>query len=157
MFKSVDELNQLCFDDCVISGIEKAEDGLVFEVEALIIKPNNSQNTNFTESYAGTTAIKISDAKITDLIKCGYKYYNADGKLIKEVPDEGVNGLEWDSLMKSFPGNYLPSFEKEGDMYSLEIEMADDEDGCQGYTYLLKIAGTTLTVTWEKYLNRVQR
>ena len=157
MFKSVNELNQLCFDDCVIADFEKAEDGLIVNVEALIIKANNSQNTNYTESYAGSTVIKISEATVTDISKCGYRYYDADGKLIREVPDEPVNMLQWDSLIKSFSGNYLPSLEKEGQEYLLEIEMTDEEDGCQGYTYLMRVKGTDITVTWDKYLNRVQK
>lgn len=157
MFKSVNELNQLCFDDCAISNFEKAEDGLVINVEALIIKPNNSQNTNYTESYAGSTAIKISDAQIIGLCKCGYRYYDADGKLIKDIPDEPISELQWASLIKSFSGNYLPSLEKEGQEYLLEIEMTDEEYGCQGHTYLMRVKGTDITVTWDKYLNRVQK
>ncbi|MCQ2520703.1 MAG: hypothetical protein MJ107_09260, partial [Lachnospiraceae bacterium] len=71
--------------------------------------------------------------------------------------DEPVNMLQWDSLIKSFSGNYLPCIEQDEDGYLLEVEMADEEDGCQGYTYLVKVRGTDITVTWEKYLNRVQK
>ncbi len=156
MFKSVDETEKFSYTDCVISDIEKAEDGLVFCVEALIVKENNSQNTNFTESFAGPAKIKFVDAKLTDITKVGFKYYNADSVLIKEVPDEPVNKLEWDSLLKAIPGNYLPSLEKEGNSYLLEAEMSE-EDGTQGNSYLLKIEAKSVIVTWEKYLNRVSR
>lgn len=108
MFKSIDETDKFSYTDCVISDIEKAEDGLIFYVEALIVKENNSQNSNFTESFAGPSKIKFVDGKLKDIVKVGFKYYNADSVLIKEVPDEPVVKLEWESLLKTIPGNYLP-------------------------------------------------
>ena len=155
MFKSIDEIEKFSYADCVLSGFERAEDGIVFSAEALIVKENNSQNTNFTESYAGPSEIKFVSGKINDIVKVGFKYYNADGVLIKEVPDEPVNKLEWDSLIKSFSGNYLPSIEKKDSSYTVEVEMSE-EDGTQGNSYLLKIEADSVIVTWEKYLNRVQ-
>lgn len=156
MFKSIDELDKFSFDDCVLGEIEKAEDGLIFYVSALIVKPNNSQNTNFTESYAGDTKIFLEGAGVESLVKSGYKYYDANGVLIKTIPDEVIPKPAWESLIKTFSGNYLPSLSKEGDKYVAEIEMVD-EDGSQGDTYVATLSGKTVTITWEKYLNRVQR
>jgi len=156
MFKSINELDKLSFDDCVIGEISQAEDGMVFEVEALIIKPNNSQNTNFTESYAGTSTIKFENARLLSLYKSGYRYYNADGKLLEEVPNEPVLENEWKGMLNSFSGNYLCDVSKEDDKYVLEVEMADEEDGCQSFTYIIELESDNVIVTWEKYLNRVQ-
>lgn len=156
MFKSIDEIDKFDFEDCVLSGFSKAEDGFLLSVEALIIRANNSQNTNFTDSYSGPTEIKLNNASIKEILKAGFRYYDADGKLIKEVPDEPVSKPEWGSLIKSFEGNYLPGISFEGDTYTVEVEMID-EDGTQGNTYLLKIEAEGVVVTWEKYLNRVQR
>ena len=94
MFKSIDETDKFSYTDCVISDIEKAEDGYIFNVEALIVKENNSQNSNFTESFAGPSKIKFVDGKLKDIVKVGFKYYNADSVLIKEVPDE-ITGLNY--------------------------------------------------------------
>ena len=156
MFKSIDETDKFSYEDCVLTGIEKAEDGLIMDVEALIVRENNSQNTNFTESYAGPTAIKFVDGKITDIVKVGFKYYDADGRLIKEVPDEPVVKPQWESLIKTFDGNYLPALDKGDGRYTVEIEMSED-DGTQGNSYLLTIEASGVVITWDKYLNRVGR
>ena len=156
MFKSIDETDKFSYEDCVLTGIEKAEDGLVFDVEALIVRENNSQNTNFTESYAGPTAIKFVGGKISNIVKVGFKYYDADGRLIKEVPDEPVSELEWESLIKTFDGNYLPALDKGDGVYTVEIEMSED-DGTQGNSYLLTMEASSVIITWDKYLNRVGR
>ena len=156
MFKSVDETDRFSYEDCVLTGINKAEDGLVFDVEALIVKENNSQNSNFTESYAGPTSVKFVGGKLLNMVKVGFKYYDADGRLIREVPDEPVSGLEWESLIKTFDGNYLPSLEKGDGTYTVEIEMSE-EDGTQGNSFLLTIEASSVIITWERYLNRVGR
>lgn len=156
MFKSIDETDKFSYTDCVISDIEKAEDGLIFNLEALIVKENNSQNSNFTESFAGPSKIKFVDGKLKDIVKVGFKYYNADSVLIKEVPDEPVVKVEWESLLKTIPGNYLPGIEKKENTYICEVEMSE-EDGTQGNSYLLSIEATSVIVTWDKYLNRVSR
>lgn len=156
MFKSIDELNNFSFDDCVVAGIEKAEDGIVFEASALIVKANNSQNTNFTESYAGPSSIKFVGGSMEGIVKAGFKYYNADGKLIKEVPDEEIQKPLWGSLIKSFPGNYLPAIELNDGIYTVEVEMSE-EDGTQGNSYLLLIKADSVQITWEHYMNRVQK
>ena len=156
MFKSIDEIDKFSYEDCVLTGMEWAEDGLLFEVEALIVRENNSQNTNFTESYVGPSVIKLVDGRVTDVIKTGFKYYDADGQLLKTIPDEAESPLVWESLFKTFPGNYLPSLEAVDGGYLLEIEMSE-EDGTQGNSYLLKIEASSAIVTWDKYLNRVGR
>ena len=156
MFKSIDETDRFSYEDCVLTDMEKAEDGLILDVVALIVKENNSQNTNFTESYAGPSKIKFVGGKILKLIKVGYKYYNADGLLIKSVPDELVEESEWASLFKSFPGNYLPYIGIGNDCYDIEIEMSE-EDGTQGNSYIIVVDASSVIITWDKYLNRVGR
>lgn len=155
MFKSVDELDQLSFEDCELLSIENAEDGMIFNVEALIIKAGNSQNDNCTDSYAAETSIKFKNAFIDSITKCGYRYFDANGKLIKEEPDREVAKPEWGSMLKKFPGNYLPSIEKAEGFFVIEIEEAN-EDGV-GNSYLIKCKSENVTVSWERYMNRVQR
>ena len=155
MFRSVNELNNFSFEDCVLAKTEYAKDGIVFELEALIVKANNSQNANFTDSYAGTAFLKFQNASIKKIVKAGYRYYDADGKLIKSVPDEPVPASEHKALIPLFAGSYLCACDREQDGYTLEVEMCE-EDGV-GDTYLLDISCGDAIVSWDKYMNRVQR
>ena len=63
-FKSVNEIEKFTFDDCVISSFKVNEAGIILVLEALIVDSNNSQNTNYTESYADTTTVRLLDGKI---------------------------------------------------------------------------------------------
>ena len=84
-FQSVDELEHFSFRDCQINTFRVTEEGLFLEVEALIVKANNSQNTNYTESYAGTTRILFEDGKLLSGKKDGYKYYDANEVLLSDT------------------------------------------------------------------------
>ena len=77
-FKSVNEVEKFRYDDCCIIKRKDIEADLVLEVEALIVKGNNSQNTNYTESYADVTQIIFKDATIVKGIKDGMRRYDAD-------------------------------------------------------------------------------
>ena len=57
-YKSVDEINNFRFDDCVINSVSESERDISISAEALIVCANNIQNSNYTESYSGTTKIK---------------------------------------------------------------------------------------------------
>ena len=56
-FKSMNEVENFRYDDCRILKRKNTEPDFVLEVEALIVKSNNSQNSNYTESYADVTQI----------------------------------------------------------------------------------------------------
>ena len=117
-YKSVNEIEQFSFDDCQITRLNVLENEIVIEVCALIVKRNNSQNTNYTDSYAGTTRISLKNAELCRVIKDGYKYYNADEVLIKEIPDEDVDEKDYKELFAKCENAYL---------YSMELEDKQDE------------------------------
>ena len=68
-FQSVNEIEQFNFDDCYVTEFEVSESQIDLLLEALIVRKNNSQNSNFTESYAGTTGLKLSGGKIISGVK----------------------------------------------------------------------------------------
>lgn len=103
-YKSVDELEHFRFDDCQIDTFAVTENGVELMVEALIVRADNSQNTNYTESYAGTTKIRITDGKLIRCVRDGYKYYDANDVLQSEVPDYELSVVETAEFPKSCAG-----------------------------------------------------
>ncbi len=63
MFKSINEVDKFRYDDCVINEVEIGDTSLCLRVEALIVKANNSQNSNYTESYADEAKILFTNAR----------------------------------------------------------------------------------------------
>lgn len=160
-FKSVNEIEQFIFDDCQLSEIKVSESGVEMILEALIVRKNNSQNSNFTESYAGTTTARFPGGKILSGVKDGYKYYNADEVLIKEVADQPLTEEDIVRIFKESEGAYLYSFEKDKEengllYYSFGIEFVDTVDNTMSDSYHFEISFEKAIFEWERYMNKVQ-
>lgn len=157
-FKSVDELENFNFQDAQIEKIEKQENGLALTLEAVIVKAKNSQNANFTDSYAGTLLMRLENGNIQKAVKEGYKYYNANDELIEEVADTPLSEEEIDELIIKSKGYYLFDVVKVEDdqnttghfLYLFGID-ADEET-----SYWFQIEFDKSIVEWDRYMNRVQ-
>lgn len=161
-FQSVNEIEKFSYEDCRIYGFQVKENQIEMELEALIVKPDNSQNTNYTESYAATTVVKFIGGKILSGTKDGYKYYDANDVLLKTVPDEPLTNEQLGNFPKICEGAFLFSMSKvkeEDDLYvyELSIEFEDEENNTVADSYRLQICFEKAIFTWQEYLNRVQR
>lgn len=163
-FKSVDELFNFDFQDAVIKNVEIIPEGITFTVDALIIEPENSQNENFTKSYADTAKIRFSGGRIISGIKDGYRNYDANDKLISQVDDTVLDEAFIKNILDKSKGAYLYAIDrkdqsKEEDYYysvSIEFPHEDRFDTTVTESYQIVIRFTKAVVTWEKYLNKVQ-
>ena len=160
-FNSVNETDKFIYKDCVIVSREKSESGIVLTVEALIVKPDNSQNSNYTKSYAGTAEIVFENGAEISGVKDGYRKYDANDKIVEEVDDTVLDDLTLESILKSMKDMYLEGIEKiEGkdNEYVIFIEKPSeyeyDTSPCDSYQ--IKITCDKITVSWDKYLNRVE-
>jgi hypothetical protein len=163
-YQSVNELEQFSFEDCKITGLSFGESNIRLEVEALIVKPSNSQNSNYTESYAGPAVILLEGGRLTGGFREGYKYYDANEVLIREVEDEPAAVDEIRAMEKTFVDAWLFAMEKksaseDGFVYVLAIEMPEKEDAPDAVTdsWQLEVRFDRAVVSWEFYENRVQR
>ncbi len=162
-FKSVNEIEKFTFDDCVVQSFKVNEAGIILVLEALIVDSNNSQNTNYTESYADTTTVRLLEGKIISAKKDGYRYYDANEVLMEEVPDTVLNDEEIKNIINTCEGSYLYYIEKDVDnendenIYNIGLEFIDEEDNTAADSYEIKVSFKEAIFTWERYLNRVQR
>lgn len=161
-FQSVNEIEQFNFDDCQVFNIEISENNISMELEALIVRRNNSQNTNYTESYAGTTTVRFQTGKLLKVMKDGYKYYNADEVLINEIPDRELSQEEIGEFIKNSNGAYLYFMDKDKEedgkfYYTIGIEFIDKEENTMADSYSLSVSFEKAVFNWERYMNRVQQ
>lgn len=158
-FTSINEPDQFSYEDCGISRYEHSNGRMVLELEALIVKAGNSQNTNYTESYADTATAEFGHPEVTELVKEGYKYYDANDRLVEDVPDETMDLSGAEAFLKSCVGAYLYEVvQVEEGVYRLGIEFpGEDEYDNTGTTcYHLILRSDRFQVSWDRYLNRVQ-
>ena len=162
-FQSVNEFSHFSFSDCVLTGIEQNPAGIQLTLEALIVLPENSQNTNFTKSYAGPVQLRLIGGQLTDSIKEGYLYRDADGKLLESVPDTVLSPAEVEALLPTFRDVYLFQIlsETRADgrvLLELGIEFPQDEefDTLVTPSYRIGVRCEKAVFGWDYYMNRVE-
>ena len=156
-YKSVDELDKFSFKDCELMELNLTPEGIKLQVEALIVLPENSQNSNFTESYAGTTEIRLVGGTILSSVKDGYRYYDANDNLIDEVSDKELSENEIIAILKNPKNAFLYEIKKDSDCYVIAVEFADPEEYNAALdSYTLKVKADKIIVEWDIYMNRVQ-
>ena len=176
-FKSIDELGRFSFEDVVIEDMRFVNGEVHFTLNALIVLPNNSQNTNYTMSYADTSELVLEAGKMVEAVREGFKYYDADDNLIEAVPEKPFLAPELDSVPEKCLGGYLCEVQKvylddepvrntvgteaeaTKQLYDFYIEFPAD-DGTNGVapeSFRLRFSFEHAVVCWERYLNRVQQ
>lgn len=157
-FQSVNELEQFSFQDAQIKDFKVSKGLISFELEAVIVKARNSQNANFTDSYAGTLSMRLLGGNIQKAVKEGYKYYDANDVLVEEIPDQPLSEEEIEALVKESKDYYLFDVVKVEDgqnttghfLYLFGLD-ADEET-----SYWFQIEFDKSILEWERYMNRVQ-
>ena len=158
MFVSKDEIENLGFDDCRIESVEISGQTIDLWVEALIIEPKNSQNEQFTRSYADRTRIRLENCRIVRAVKEGYRSYSADDVLLEEIPDQPLNQEQAQKILKQAPGHYLYDMKKTERQNEIVLgieEITEDPTGIDADSYQVLIECRQVTASWERYLNRV--
>lgn len=156
-YNSINELDKFEYKDCYINEIRFDDKVITFIVEALIVKASNSNNTNYTDSYADVTEIRLDNASINKIIKLGYKRYDADDNLIDEIADVETD-LGMKELKALLANAYLTSVSREADnTIKVFVELSDEDPCAITDEYEIDILCSDVTISWDKYLNRVQQ
>ena len=162
-FQSVNEFSHFSFSDCVLTRIERNPAGIQFTLEALIVLPENSQNTNFTKSYAGPIQLRLIGGQLTDSVKEGYLYRDANGKLLESVPDTVLSPAEVEALLPEFCDVYLFQILSEtradGSVLlelGIEFPQSEEFDTLVTPSYRIGVRCEKAVFGWDYYMNRVE-
>lgn len=162
-FKAVDEIDQFSFDDCTIKEFKVEPDRVSLQLDALIVEPNNSQNTNFTRSYAGLTYVRFLGGKLEYAVKDGFRLRDPNGKIIEQRPDKLLSADEAAPIPETCAGASLYAIEnqakKEGrKVVSLNIDFPQENeyDTLVTDSYRFYISYDKAIFEWENYLSKVQ-
>ena len=162
-FKSVNELETFSFRDCVIKKLVLDQKRIAMETEALIVDGSNSQNRQFFASYLGEAIITLDNADIEKIVLAGNRVYDPDGRLLEEVDDKTLETEEYGELVEACRDAFLCGIKKISEedgrqklMLEFEIPSEDDYDFLGIKFYELTAEADSVTVEWDKYMNRVE-
>ncbi len=155
-FQAKNEIQNFSFDDAVIEELKIAGSDIIFSLKGAVVKADNSQNARYQDMACGAIVLQLENAEIMRVIKEGYKYYDADGKLMDEVPNTDVPAVEQSSVIKRCGAGTIfttVAGEFEGKpLYEFGIDVPKQEDEEEVDTYWLCIRFENSTASWERYL-----
>ncbi len=108
-YKSVNEPDSIELHDAVIKTFEMSQqnDVLTLLVEGAVVQSGNSQNEFYTDKYSDQMQIRFVNPVIEAVLLEGHKYYDANDRLIEQVPDQVLLPEEYGRVMKQFNACYI--------------------------------------------------
>ena len=149
-FCSINEPDKISLNDTQIVSLKMHQDQMVIVVEGAIIKSGNSQNARFEDMYCMELEYILDGVCVQDFSQQGFKYYDADGRLLSEEPDIPLDELARYSILSKAQGAYVFALETMADGRWLLIFDIEDEEGDMT-TYQILFTFISCKAQWDRY------
>lgn len=154
-FQCINEHNHLTFDDAGIISFAWEGGMLAFTFQGAVVKAENSQNARFQDMYCGEIVLQLKGAQIVRIVKEGMKYYDADGTLQREIPDEDVPVPAQSSVLKRIAGGtvFTTVEDQVEEGYALEfgIDVPKEGEEEEMDTFWLCVTFAESAAAWDRY------
>ena len=150
-FETKNNLRYFIFEEVTIMDIEVSASSVTLVMKGLIVKGNNPNNEECVDRFVDTANLRFVGGRISNVVKEGYKYYDANGNL---KPDESVLLTDIDVLLKNCKEVALYdvvalSESDSGYVYQVGIDLNEND------TYWIDISCEQTIVEWERFMNKV--
>ena len=154
-FQSVNELEHFSFEDSGIQELQVEQGQITFTFDGALVKAKNSQNSRYQDMYCGTLVLQLEQVQIARIVKEGLKYYDAEGRLLREVPDEDVPVTEAEPVLaRCAKGKVFTTVEdtvEKGYAWEFGIDVPQEDDEEEVDTFWLCLVFESSKAMWEKY------
>lgn len=145
-FSTTNELENFLFEDSYVGELRFGAESFFMTIDNVKILEKNSCNHDVRTMRTNGLEFHIVAPRLQYVIEEGYKRYNADGVLQKEVPDIPVDPSEYANLCAELAGGEIYSIEKDGDLYRIVIQGEEQ-------SYAIGVTGNGDTEDWDRFMN----
>ena len=152
-YTTTNEFEQFEFGEAHISDIQIVEERFFLLLDNVKILPDNSCNRDIRKMRTNELFFKVTNGTMTSLIEEGYKLYDANGKLTREIEDREVAVAEYKEITDEFI---------DGMVYEVEKTILEDKnqvqyrfviDAANERTYTMIVLGDGDLEEWDRFLN----
>ena len=152
-YTTTNEFEQFEFGEAHISDIQIVEERFFLLLDNVKILPDNSCNRDIRKMRTNELFFKVPNGTMTSLIEEGYKLYDANGKLTREIEDREVAVAEYKEITDEFI---------DGMVYEVEKTILEDKnqvqyrfviDAANERTYTMIVLGDGDLEEWDRFLN----
>lgn len=156
-FKTENDLKTISINEMKIEKMRLLENTLELTMEGARIAANNPHNNRFEEVYSMQTQVLFRDVSLHAFREQGYKYYDADGNLLDEVPSKDLSEEERKQVVEEASGDYvyqLTCLDEEQGIWLLIFDV-EDEDNCIVDTFEIEFTFGSSLISWDRFAGPV--
>lgn len=147
-YKITDEFEHFDFTDAYISEVQITGGFFHLILANVTILPENSCNRDIREMRTNELVLKLEESSDFQVIREGYKVYNADGKLMDDCGDDVIETDQIRETIKSFADGTIFQASKKDNRYVFAIDAADER------SYELQVSAAHDVEEWDRFLNK---
>lgn len=147
------EFEQFEFAEAHISDIQIVEGRFFLLLDNVKILPDNSCNRDIRKMRANELFLRINNGTMTSLVEEGYKLYDANGTLTREVEDQEVSEERYREITDAFIDGTIYEVEKTILEQQNQVQYRFVIDAVNERTYTMLVLGEGDLEEWERFLN----
>ncbi len=154
-YKTVNQIDTICIDEMNFSQIRFEGGRLTLMLDGAVIKADNTHNNRFEDVYGAPMELTFCGVTMERFCLAGYKYYDADGKLLQEIPERRLDEAQMKEIMAKTEGGWVFRLEYSRDggrcrlIYDTDIQ---DETN----TYEAEFSYESSIASWERFTGPVE-
>ncbi len=154
-FRTVNSLKTIKLDEARLVSLKINGDQMVVQAEGAVIRADDPNNTRFEDMYCVLLELVLYHVQVKSFCLQGYKYYDADGRLLEQVPSRPLSEQERQKALDVGEDVWIFRLEEdpEKDVYRLIYDMEDDG---QINTYELEFTFDGSKASWERFSGPVE-
>ena len=152
-YTTTNEFNQFEFEEAHISDIQIVEGRFYMLLDNVKILPDNSCNRDIRKMRANELFLKVTNGSMVSLIEEGYRLYDANGKLTREIEDREVSAEEYKVITDAFIDGMVYEIEKSVTEKNGQVQYRFVIDAANERTYTMIVLGDGDLEEWDRFLN----
>ena len=152
-YTTTNEFNQFEFEEAHISDIQIVEGRFFMLLDNVKILPDNSCNRDIRKMRANELFLKVTNGSMVSLIEEGYRLYDANGKLTREIEDREVSAEEYKVITDAFIDGMVYEIEKSVTEENGQMQYRFVIDAANERTYTMIVLGDGDLEEWDRFLN----
>ena len=155
-FRTVNDLKTIQINEMNLTSIKLADNTLSLALEGAVIKADNPNNNRYQDVYCTQMELVFTQVQLRGFCLQGFKYYDADGRLLNEVPSRTLTDEERAAALDLPSGAWVFALEccdPDQKLYRLIYDV-DDDDSTKTYELEFTFGGST--ATWERFAGPVE-
>lgn len=147
-YRTIQELEHFNFKDAYIAEMMLITGQYFYTIlDNVTILSANSCNRDIFDMRTNNLKLKLEDGEILSFVEEGYKVFDANDVLTRQVDDRPLSPSEYNDAFKNMAGAMIYELTKEQDVYTFSIDTEE-------HTYNLVIKSTQDVEEWERFLKK---